>query len=102
MVSSFIYALTHHLVLDASLGYFISRYLLLRWDAFCKKNCRCSGHRRFSGLWPDFSNYHATAFPALALTMGHILRYMARREVYTLYDVMTSITVAYGHCLSHY
>lgn len=40
--SSFIYALTHHLVLDASLAILSTRYLLLRWDAFfLKKNCRC-------------------------------------------------------------
>lgn len=40
--SSFIYALTHHLVLDASLGYFINPLFVIALGCiFLKENCRC-------------------------------------------------------------
>ncbi len=61
--SSFIYALTHHLVLDA-----------------------ISGHRRFFRcLRPDFSNYHATAFPGAGANHGIIIcAIWPGAKVYTL------------------
>ncbi len=49
--SSFIYALTHHLVLDASLGYFINPLFVIALGCiFLKKTVVVSGHRRFSGV----------------------------------------------------
>ncbi len=60
-------------VLDASLGYFISPLFVIALGCiFLKKNCVSlfQAIAVFWCLWPDFSNYHATAFPGIALTMG--------------------------------
>lgn len=85
--SSFIYALTHHLVLDASLGYFINPLFVIALGCiFLKKNCRCFRPSPFFWcLWPDFSNYHATAFPGAGANHGIIIcAIWPGAKVYTL------------------
>lgn len=94
--SSFIYALTHHLVLDASLGYFINPLFVIALGCiFLKEKLSLfQAIAVFSGVCGlTFQIIMLRHFPALALTMGlsFALYGLARKFIH--YDVMTSITI---------
>lgn len=94
--SSFIYALTHHLVLDASLGYFINPLFVIALGCiFLKEKLSLfQAIAVFSGVCGlAFQIIMLRHFPALALTMGlsFALYGLARKFIH--YDVMTSITI---------
>ncbi|SUH13726.1 putative integral membrane protein [Salmonella enterica subsp. enterica] len=86
--SSFIYALTHHLVLDASLGYFINPLFVIALGCIFLKE-KLSLFQAiavfFRCLRSDFSNYHATAFPGAGANHGIIIcAIWPGAKVYTL------------------
>ncbi len=72
-----------------------TRYLLLRGMHFLKEKLSLfQAIAVFSGVrGSDFSNYHATVFPALALTMGIISFALALQAKVIHYDVIISITI---------
>jgi RarD protein len=94
--SSFIYALTNHQVLEASLGYFINPLFVISLGCIVLKE-KLSLFQMiavFSGMCGvTFQVISANSFPVLALIMGFSFALYSLVRKFIHYDAITSITL---------